>query len=383
MPFRFSTRLKGIHEPIQVPMTSRERVLAVYRNQMPDRLPVGIYGRYHRVGTVERRARADGLAMLVYYPVTSLLAPPWHVAPGYLSEVKGAEFSVRFVYEEGRMVEERRYSTRVGDISQQVVKDPSNGSDWIRKPYLTETEDYKVMQFLVENSVLEPHQKCLKRMKDDLGEDGVVIGRLDRSPFQKLLIELSDPQIFLMEYMTEPGVIETLLEMLEERESQQVDMALDMPVDAIWQPDNVTCDLTPPNIFEKYCAPFYRKQGAKLRDANKIYLIHLDGRLAPLATAIAGSVFDVVESFSFAEMGNNLSEVDALKFWPDKVLCPNFPSTLSGKTREEITAFCESKMQAFGHRPFMLQVSEDIPLDAYAHVLASLTSFFSSREMRA
>jgi len=234
------------------------------------------------------------------------------------------------------------------------------------------------MQYIIEHSDLEPQPRQLERLKKDLGEDGVVLGRLDRSPFQKLLIELSNPQDFLVEYMTEPEPIETLLAMLEEKESQQAQVAIEAPVDAVWQPDNVTADMTPPHIFEKYCASFYRKHGPGLRSANKSYLVHLDGRLGALAAAISDSTFDVVESFSFAEMGNDLSETEALKLWPDKVLCPNFPSSLSGNSREEIAAFCESKVRAFGERPFMIQVSEDIPLDDYGHVLGSLTAFFST-----
>ena len=358
-------------------MTPRERVLAVYRNQKPDRLPVGIYGRYHRPGAAEREARNQGLALLLFHPVTSLIAPPWHLSPGYVSEVKGAEFSVRYVHDAGQLVEERRYTTRVGDLSQQIIKDPVSNSDWVRKHYLAELEDYKVMQFLVENSVLEPQDGALRRLKDDVGDDGVVLGRLDRSPFQKVLIELADPQTFLVDYMTDPEPVETLLAMLEEKESQQVDVALEMPVEAVWQPDNVTVDMTPPGIFERHCAPFYRKQGAKLRAANKLYLVHLDGRLAPLAAAIADSTFDVVESFSFAEMGNDLPETEALRLWPDKVICPNFPASLSGRSRQEIEAFCAAKVQAFGQRPFMLQVSEDLSPEHYAHVLASLTGFFA------
>ncbi len=358
-------------------MTPRERVLAVYRNQKPDRIPVGIYGRYLRAGTGERQARDRGLALLVFHPLTSLLAPPWHVSPGYVSEVKGAEFTIRHVYEDGRRVEERRYSTPVGDISQQLIKDTGYASDWIRKHYLESAEDYKVMQYLVEHTVLEPQHDQLRRLQEDLGEDGVVLGRLDRSPFQKLLIELADPQQFLVDYMTGPGPIETLLAMLEEKQSRQVDLALEMPVEAVWQPDNVTADMTPPAIFEKYCASFYRKQGAKLRAANKAYLVHLDGRLAPLAAAIADSTFDVVESFSFAEMGNDMPETEALRLWPDKVICPNFPASLSGRSRREIEDFCAAKVQAFGPRPFMLQISEDLPAGHYAHVLDSLTGFFS------
>jgi hypothetical protein len=42
-------------------MTIRERMLAVYRNEPSEQIPVGIYGRYLPRGSCERLARELGL----------------------------------------------------------------------------------------------------------------------------------------------------------------------------------------------------------------------------------------------------------------------------------------------------------------------------------
>jgi hypothetical protein len=69
-------------------MSIRERILAVYKNQRPESRPVSIYKRYLKVGELERSARNSGLGILDFVPVVSLLAPAWHLAPGYISDVK-------------------------------------------------------------------------------------------------------------------------------------------------------------------------------------------------------------------------------------------------------------------------------------------------------
>jgi len=70
--------------------SARQRMMAVYRNQLPDVCPVSIYSRYLPRGTVERQVRSMGVGIIEYHPVTTLLAPPWHMKPGFLSEVAGA-----------------------------------------------------------------------------------------------------------------------------------------------------------------------------------------------------------------------------------------------------------------------------------------------------
>lgn len=143
-------------------MTIKERILCVYRNQKPDKIPIGIYNRYHRYGEVERVTRNNGLGILDFYPVVSLIAPPWHVKPGYVSQVKNSSFHTKLVWENGKQIEIREFETPVGKISQQIVKDNSYGSDWVQKHYLENPEDYKILQYIVENTVLVSQEKGYK-----------------------------------------------------------------------------------------------------------------------------------------------------------------------------------------------------------------------------
>ena len=144
-------------------MTLHQRMMAVYRGQLPDQVPVAIYSRYLPRGTRERAAREMGLAIIDWHPVASLLAPPWHLQSNYLSEVKGAELSVRFRSQDGRRIERRTYQTPVGDVFQESSVDPTYGSDWIQRFYIQTPEDYKVMTWLVEHTVFRRHESGLHR----------------------------------------------------------------------------------------------------------------------------------------------------------------------------------------------------------------------------
>ncbi|MCF8226242.1 MAG: hypothetical protein K9J30_10220 [Bacteroidales bacterium] len=356
-------------------MTIKERILSVYNNQTPDQIPVSIYNRYHRYGEIERAARNNGLGILDFFPVVSLLAPPWHVKPGYVSEVRNSSFDVKIVWNKGQKTEVRTIETPVGSISQHVIQDPSYGSDWIKKQYLEKPEDYKTMQYIMENTIFVRQENSIRQRIQDMGEDGVVLGRVDRSPYQKLIIELANPEEFILELYTNPAPIEELMEVIDLKCDEQFKLAMESEVEVIWQPDNVSADMTPPEIYEKYVLPFYTKHGEACRKAGKPYLVHIDGRAAGIKELIARSPFNVIESFSFSEMAGDVSVEEGLKIWPDKVLCPNFPASMVYENEKTILDYLERRKSEFGGKPFMIQISEDIPLDKYLHLLPIITQF--------
>jgi hypothetical protein len=353
-------------------MSVRERMLAVLHNRVPDQIPVSIYSRYNRSGETERAARNSGMGILHFEPPVSLMAPPWHVHPGYLSEVKGAEFNIAFTWEKGREVETRSYQTPVGKISQRITRDPSYGSDWINEHYIKGPQDYMVMRYIVENTVLQERLAAVSQKKNDLGQDGVVLGRVDRLPFQKLLIELAGPERLFIDLAEDPAPIEDLLEVMNDRQEEQFNMVLTSEAEVIWQPDNVTADMTHPRYFNRYLAPLYRRFGDACHAAGKVYAVHMDGRLAAIKAQVAESPIDVVESFSLVEVGGNLTVREALAAWPGKVICPNFPASLAGASSDEITGYVQKLAADFAGYPFMLQVSEDIPLQSYDTVLPAI-----------
>ncbi len=55
-------------------------------------------------------------------------------------------------------------------------------------------------------------ENILHQRKKDLGEDGIVMGRIDRSPYQKLIVELADPQRFLIDFCSNPDPAEKIME---------------------------------------------------------------------------------------------------------------------------------------------------------------------------
>ena len=291
--------------------------------------------------------------------------------PGYFSEVKGAQFVLRHRWDGDQMIEIRSFKTPVGTATQEVMRDPGGvGSEHIRKHYITDKDDYRVVKYLVENTVLRSNEQEVQTKIDDLGDDGIVIGRMDRNPYQKCLIELAGPERFLMDLYTDPEPALELMDAIDRKMDEAFGHIEGTRAEVIWQPDNVTADMTPPDAFTKYCLPFYEKHGAEARRLGKPYMVHMDGRIGALADLVARAAFDVIESFSLPDMGGDLTWEEAIAAFPDKVIVPNFPSNWCTKGSEEIERLLEDLLRAVGKGvPFMLQVSEDIPTDQWQRVL--------------
>ncbi len=358
-------------------MTIRERMLSVYNNRMPDRFPVGIYSRYLPRGSWERQLRNSGLGIIAYYPICTLMSPPWHMGSGFLSEVKGVDFEVSYRWENGNKIEVRTFKTKVGTVAEHIIKDPAYGSDWISKHYITNKHDYKVLQYITENTVFSSNEKELVAMRQNLCEDGVVLGRIDRTPFQKMLIELAGPERFLIDISTGLKAAEDLLEVMGQRHVESLDMISQSSAEVIWQPENVTGDITPPTFFKKYCMPYYKIAGEKCSASDKPYVVHLDGRLKSLKDKLNECPFSCIESYSYPIMGGDISLTDLRSNCPGKVVLPNFPSSLSDSGKESIRSFLDEILDEAGcNQPFMLQISEDLPAAYLQEVARVLTEYF-------
>lgn len=349
----------------------KEQMMAVYRNETPDKVPVSIYTRYIRRGAFEREVRNLGLGIIDYAPPVSMLAPAWHLLPGFLSEVRGAEFRVRYRWTDGRRVERREFETPVGTVFQDTELDPAGaGSEHIRSHYVTSRDDYRVIEYLFRNTRFEPNEDLITRRMKDLGADGVVLGRVDRSPYQKLLLEIVGPEQFLVDLAVDPEPVEQVLHSAQERLNEAMELIVDSAAEIIWLPENVTVDMTPPPAFEIYHLDYYRRWADICADRNKPLAVHIDGRLRPLSDLLKKAGIPIIESVSAPSIGGDLELGDAQRLFPDAVILPNVPSNWAVLDSQAISNNLSAMAEgAVPGRPWMLQFSEDLPEDELGRVM--------------
>ncbi len=356
-------------------MTIKERMMAVYSGRPCDRMPVAGYARYLLRGSVEREIRALGMGIIDYVPAVSMLPPPWHMLDGYLSQIEGGDITISFRWEKGKRIERRALSVGGKTLWADLERDNAGaGSEHILKHYITKSEDYGILADLLRKMVIADNAPLIAAHQRDLGEDGVVVARLDRSPYQKMLIELAGPETFFCDLADDDGTVEEVLNLIGEREYEAAERSFASKAEVIWLPDNVTCDMTPPNKFRKYCLPYYQRLAKLSQETGKPLLVHFDGKVKKLQEAIRESGITAIDSFSLPEMSGDMTLAEGRAAFPGIGLLVNFPATLSYKSAEEIEAWTRAfAREAMACQPCMLQISEDLPVSEWQKAAAAMT----------
>jgi len=283
---------------------------------------------------------------------------------------------IKTAWENNERIEIRTYNTPLGSIFTKIKKDPAYGSEWIKKFYIESPSDYPIIKYIVENTVFRENYHSFLRVREDLGEDGVVMARVDRSPLQKMLIELAGPERLFIDLFDNRHLVEDLLFSIEKRLDEAYRIVANSPAEVIWQPDNISGDVTEPHLFEKYCLPFYNKQGRLFHRHNKAYVVHMDGKLKCLKDLIKKADIDVIESFTFPEGGGDLSFGEARIAWKDKSIIANFPASLCLKEEKTIRKHLQKFFaQISPKKNFMLEISENLPHRFWKNTVLTIADF--------
>jgi hypothetical protein len=348
-------------------MTMREKMLCCYCGKQSDVRALGIYSRYLKRGNMERLARNGGMGIIDYVALTSQIGPPWHLIPEFLSEIRDTEVRVEYIWEHGRRIQRRKYITPVGTVYADVGVDVGDGSEHISHYYVQTLEDYRVMRYIVKNAVIRKNEELFRTRQKDLGEDGVVLGRVDRTPYQKLMLEIVGGERFLMDLYTDPEPVEELMDAMYRRLDEEMSMAMDSTAEVLWMPENVTVDMTPPYNLKKYHLAAYQKYSKWAHEAGKLIVAHFDGKVKPLHDALLNSGLDGLESLSNPSIGGDATYDELCRMFPNMALLPNFPASLAiskENALEEYIAHLKDTAAQY-HRSLMLQVSEDLPAGTY------------------
>lgn len=357
-------------------MTLREKMLCCYHGEALDEPVTGIYTRYLKRGTMERLARDNGLGIIEYVSYTTQTSPPWHLIPEFISEVKNTDISIEYYWEHGQRKHRRKYVTPVGTLYAEVGASVGDGSEHISHYYISSPEDYAIMKYIVENTVLHNNEGMYRARVADLGDDGVVMARVDRTPYQKLMHELVGANNFLMDILDDPDPIEELMDVMTRRLDEQMEITIASPADLIWMPENVTVDMTPPAFFEQYHLDLYKKYTKWAHEAGKTVIGHFDGKIKLLAPQLRESGLDALESLSEPSIGGDCTYEELCELFPNQVLLPNFPANLADDTDgllEEHVRNVKATAKKYG-RSLMLQISEDLPAGTYEKAIPRIVA---------
>lgn len=337
-------------------MTLRDQVLTAVRGGSTDRVPFTCYE-----GLMPEGGRdIENLALVTSASTVRVETPEVEITSRELSPG----------------IRESTMSTPWGTLTQIAHTETGYGSAWIREHWVKTPQDYAVLEKVVRSSVITPDPAPFRATCERLGDRGVVLAWMNRTPFQRLWIEYVGMEHLALHLVDCPGAVEGVLDAMLEQSRQILRLTAASEAELVWCPDNVTGEMTGPPLFRKYLLPYYREVCDVLLPAGKTPCTHMDGMLRQIADVIAETDLPVMEAFTPPPDGN-FSVREARERWPGKTLWLNFPSSVHLSPPDEIARVTESLVQEAGEcRGFLMGITENIPasvgtrsLQAIARVL--------------
>lgn len=337
-------------------MNIKERALAALHGEEPDIIPFLIYSGILPRGAVERKLRNKGLGICLHAPV-------YWVETRNVTIEQNARAIFLLIEDLSKKGLHKTYHTPVGTVTASMRTDVSQ-IPFTREHVIKDVSDYEVVTYIIENTEFHPDYNAFKAAERNLGDDGIVAAFVERSPLQKALIELMGYERFSIDLYRHTKELEELLRTIEKKEDELYRIVAESPAEIVWCPDNVNGVVTSPNIFEKYCVPFYNKQAQLLHKKGKILEVHMDGKLRCLRYLVPKTGIDVVEAFTPPPMGD-LPLDEARKTWGKSFrIWANFPGSvfMLGKKAVKRRTIELLNEVAPGER-FVMGVTEDIAGD--------------------
>lgn len=338
-------------------MTMRERMLALIQGREHDRVPFVQYdGIAAPNGEVWSAIGRGNIGVIRWSAVHRLETPHCRIA----SE------EIRVGDRRGRR---STLFTPAGQLTEERVIEPVYGSSAVRAHYVKEPEDYEVLLAYLRDTVVREDIEHYTRDYDALGDDGLPMVAVQRTPYQQLWVQWVSLEDLSLHRADRPDLVEACIAEMERIALDTFEVVRKAVAEAgvpfVDFPDNITAPTIGEANFRRHCVPLYNRLAEMLAEWDVPVFVHMDGDLKPLWGAITESKVRGLDSLS-PPPDNDTSPADAVALWPETRLFLNFPSSVHLAGPEGVYARAMEILEEAGHTGrLQIQVSENVPPDVW------------------
>lgn len=369
-------------------MNARDRMMAVLHHEEPDIIPFAVSFRNYLwaygLSEAHRKLMNMGLGVFLHLSVQAYKYTSPHVKREVTQDYGNAGTwstvdlwdTVRCgILGAGPNCTRTILTTPVGSISTTALGGsgragftfiPDGGN------LIKDIHDYEVLEYIIEDTEYSPNYEEVLKVQSALGNDGVVSVHVPKSPLQEIL-QMTGVRQFARDFFMHRKEVEELYTLIYRKELELFKIVAESPAEIVFQCDDLTGDVTNPELFEKYCIPFYNEAAKIFHRNDRIYAVHMCGRLRSLRDLIPKTSIDIIDAFTPPPNGD-LPLREAKEAWEGKqIIWASFPASvvLEGQDAVEKKTIEILKSAAPGD-DFLLQVAEDIPLANAPEALATI-----------
>ncbi|MCX7804935.1 MAG: hypothetical protein N3A38_07060 [Planctomycetota bacterium] len=340
-------------------MTPRERVLAVLHGEKPDKIPFTIYENKIPQCAAERELRNRGLCIVNRRQKAVLEETPNCVQEMYTYKENGQTLTRTII------------RTPVGEVSS--VSRPAGFTSWTLERFFKRPEDYKVLRFLVEDTVYRPNYEAFAAAERWMGGDVICRAAVGACPLHHIMVTWMGVENFSIEWMERRDEILALEAAMRRKLREVYPLLAAAPITHANFGGNETPEVMGPPRYKQFCIPLFDECAGYFRPRGIKLGTHMDGNARAWAADVAACGLDYIEAFTPAP-DTDMTLEEALKAWPDKVLWINFPSSLHVADIHAIRK-CAREIVDLARQTnrVIIGITEDIPEDRWQGNLLAIS----------
>ena len=284
-------------------MKPRERIISILKGEQPDQVPWFGDLDYWANSLIRRGLKPQGFILSDDYI-------QWHRDLGVGFYLQGY-FPYKQIYSNCNVHEwnegQKRYKeivTPIGSIRECWEYIPISFSEAPLEHFMKSEADIPVLKYIYENTRFEPDYQIANTRRQQVGDQGVVLCYLPRSPFMHLMALEAGVIALTMVALTSPDEFKDLLDTMKKAFDQAAQIAVDSPAEVLMIPENLSSEMVGPDFFKMYMYDYQKEWTSKIRKAGKYSYIHIDGTLGGLLKQEASVGFSVLEALTPYPVGD-------------------------------------------------------------------------------
>ncbi len=235
--------------------------------------------------------------------------------------------------------------------------------------HLLKTEtDLPAFQYLYENTHYEPDYALAQQRYDLVGEQGIVLAYLPRTPFMQLVAEKSGIENLTFIILNAPDAFDELLAVITRSHDQAAQIAQDSPAEALMIPENLSSEVVGRRFFELYMRQYQEHWLQKVAQAGKYSFIHVDGTLRGLLReecSVGATVLEALTPYPVGDLPieewSNYADGNQPIFWggiPGSYFTPRVNEAEYERHVKAVLAIMRTSPR------YVLGVADQVPPDA-------------------
>jgi len=279
-------------------MTQRERHLAVLNRETPDVVPWFADLSYWFYSQKKQRFVPSSEKELDYEMIDLYK----ETGAGIYIELGGiADISYEDDVEEHQKIEGDTFlwtlKTSIGELQEIRIYNEKSFSWDIFKRMVESVNDLKIIRYAMERKRYIPRFEKYKKMVEACGEDGLPYAYgISYSGLGFFISRFMGVEKTIYALYDEPEEMEKTIDLINEINLEGIKLLSTSPAEVILVSDNLSSDIQPPSLFNKYSAGYYTRAAEIIHDSGKYFAVHLDGRVRGLLKCLIECNVDLADA---------------------------------------------------------------------------------------